>query len=231
MHPTNGTAYIAMKQTPSLNSSELDNCVLDMDGTLLDLHFDDIVWNVQLPLYYAKKNKCSVETARDYIKSTLERYRGSLDWYSFSHWENKLEIDISSIEMAVLHLVSVKKDTLHFLENAKKREKQLILATNAYPCSMRKKFAITGIDKYFDHVINSHDIGRAKEEAEFWNELRNRLNLENKRTLIVDDNLNVLRAASKCGYSALCAVSHPNSKGEEKHTEEFPSVASLAELL
>ena len=220
-----------MKKSLAICLSNLENYVLDMDGTLLDLHFDDTVWNSRLPYHYAKKNNCSLERAHGHIKSTLERSRGSLDWYSFPHWKNKLDIDISSIEMEVLHLVSVKKDTLRFLTNAKQRQKRLILATNAYPVSLKKKLAITGIDKYFDHILSAHEIGHAKEDTGFWNARSGKLSLRKTRTLIIDDNLDVLRAASKFGYPALCAISYPNSKGNKKNTEEFLGLTSLNELI
>ena len=43
----------------------------DMDGTLLDLAFDDLIWNTKLPERHAETHQCSLEHSQKYSKCIL----------------------------------------------------------------------------------------------------------------------------------------------------------------
>ena len=57
-----------------------DTLMLDMDGTLLDLAYDNYMWMEHIPAEYARKHEVSEEHARDRLYAAFERIEGKLDW-------------------------------------------------------------------------------------------------------------------------------------------------------
>ncbi|ENV68536.1 hypothetical protein F947_02691 [Acinetobacter towneri DSM 14962 = CIP 107472] len=45
--------------------------MFDMDGTLLDLAYDDFIWNEQLPIRYAELHACSLERSKEILYDFL----------------------------------------------------------------------------------------------------------------------------------------------------------------
>ena len=53
----------------------IDWVLLDMDGTLLDLHFDSYFWKQHLPKRYSELHKVELETIAPQIHHRLEENR------------------------------------------------------------------------------------------------------------------------------------------------------------
>lgn len=213
-----------------LDADHLDCIILDMDGTLLDLHFDDQVWNHCLPLQYAKKNDLAIQEAATEIKSLMAPIRGTLQWYCFDHWHSLVGIDLLSIENEVFNLVSTRPGAIEFLERLGDANCKLILASNADRRSMTRKLDHTQLSGYFDAIFSSQDFGFAKEATAFWHALQEEINFDPKRTLFVDDNHNVLAAAHQFGIKFLFGIQQPNSKGDTVESEYFHCLSSFEEL-
>ena len=136
------------------NAGEIDTIILDMDGTLLDLHFDQEVWNRVLPERFAAEFSCSVEAARAEVSARMDPAKGTLDWYCLDYWEDVLGINLTALEVEYAHLVCPRPGAIDFLEAVAKSTHRIVLATNAQPASMQRKFDITGIDRYFDDFFD-----------------------------------------------------------------------------
>ena len=54
-----------------INWHAIDAVLFDMDGTLLDLHYDNYFWNCHLPQHYAALHQLPVAEAVDLL---LEKY-------------------------------------------------------------------------------------------------------------------------------------------------------------
>ena len=61
--------------------SSLNTVFLDMDGTLLDLHFDNHFWLEHLPARYAEHYDLHPQEAKDRLIPMIMAERGSLNWY------------------------------------------------------------------------------------------------------------------------------------------------------
>ena len=68
--------------------------MLDMDGTLLDLAFDNFIWLSRVPEAYADAHGLAPEAARDRLYRWFHELRGSLDWYCLDHWSGRLDLDV-----------------------------------------------------------------------------------------------------------------------------------------
>ncbi|MGR8947330.1 MAG: HAD-IA family hydrolase, partial [Gammaproteobacteria bacterium] len=179
-------------QPSEVDFTQLDWVLLDMDGTLLDLYFDDKVWNQRLPERYAGAHNMPVEQAREAIQKLMAPIRGTLQWYCFENWQKMTGIDLMEIENEVYGYVQPRPGAIQFLQKLRSIPATIVLATNADRRSMSRKIAHTGIEQYFDYVISSHDFGYAKESSEFWSSLQAHLALVREKALFVDDNETVL---------------------------------------
>ena len=126
-------------------SAHIETVLLDMDGTLLDLHFDDQVWNYTLTARLAVVHGESVIAARARVAATLGDVRGSLNWYCLDHWTATFGISIHALEEELAHLVAIRDGTLLFLEFLRQRGYRSVLATNAHPASLARKLQLTGL--------------------------------------------------------------------------------------
>lgn len=210
--------------------NSIDSVFLDMDGTLLDLHFDNHFWLDHVPRRYAEARGLALEDARAELLRRYHDIQGTLEWYCVDHWSRELGLDIALLKAEVSHLIAVHPHVLEFLKGARQRGKRLALVTNAHQKALALKMEKTQLAGYFDRVLCAHDLGHAKEEQAFWRRLRQVEPFDPERTLFVDDSLSVLRSAREYGIRQLLAILAPDSKQPAREPAEFPSVRDFAGL-
>jgi HAD superfamily hydrolase (TIGR01509 family) len=204
---------------------------LDMDGTLLDLYYDNHFWREHVPLRYAEKHGISHDHARQELAVRYKHWAGTLEWYCVDFWSRELDMDIAALKEEVAHLIAVHPDVTDFLATARAAGKRVTLVTNAHRKSLDLKMRKTGLESYFDALHTSHDIGKAKETSGFWAELREHEPFDPNSTLLVDDSLPVLRSARDYGIANLLAVRFPDTRMPEKDPEEFQAIHSFKDLM
>lgn len=214
-----------------MNDDGVDTLVLDMDGTLLDLHFDDLVWNRLLPQRVAARTGRPAAEAAAFVRTTLDAERGTLRWYCMDHWSEVFGLSMSELEQAMSAHIRPRAGTLEFLEHLPALGLTRVLATNAHPRSLGLKLERTGLGRHFDHVVSAHELAAPKEDAAFWNRLAAATGMQAARAVLVDDNTAVLAAARASGFRAVFGVTRPSSAGPVKRYDDVPSVDSLTELL
>jgi HAD superfamily hydrolase (TIGR01509 family) len=210
---------------------DIDSVMLDMDGTLLDLHFDNHFWLEHVPLRYAEKNRISLDQAKTELMTRYRKAEGTLDWYCVDYWTDQLGLDIEMLKQEVDHLIAVFPYVVDFLDALRKKEKRIVLVTNAHGKALRIKMNRTRLGGHFDNLVCSHDLGLPKEDLDFWGKLQTIEPFSKTRTLFIDDSLPVLRSARLYGIDHLLAVYNPDSKGPEKDTGEFDAIRSFREIM
>jgi len=204
---------------------------LDMDGTLLDLHFDNHFWREHVPLRFAEKNGLDIDAARGQLFPRFASAEGTLDWYSVDYWSRELDLDIAELKKEVNHLIAVHPHVVEFLDQLRTAGKRIVLVTNAHGKSVDIKFECTQIGGHFDSVVCSHDIGLPKEHLDFWDQLQQTERFDRQTTLLIDDSLPVLHSAKHYGIAHLLAVYHPDSKGPRRDVESFMAIQHFADLM
>jgi 5'-nucleotidase len=215
---------------PSMQSSiprppwdRIDTVLIDLDGTLLDLAFDNWFWLERVPHAYALARGLEREAARAQLVPMYEAVEGTLSWYCIDHWSRELALDIRALkreEGARIGWLSGARDWLQALGRAGKRR---VIVTNAHPDTFQIKDERTGVSRYVDGFVSSHVVGAAKEDPRFWRDVDMHLQFDRERSLFVDDSLPVLRAAREAGVRWIYAVRAEQSR-------EFPTVTSVAQL-
>lgn len=209
----------------------IDTVLLDMDGTLLDLHFDNHFWQAHVPLRYAEARGLPHDVAREELMARYHARAGTLEWYSVDFWATELELDIMRLKEEVAHLIAVHPAVVDFLARLRRLNKRIVMATNAHHKSLTLKMAKTGLEPHFDAFVSAHETGFAKEQRGFWEKLQAIEPFDPARTLLVDDSLPVLDAARDYGIKHLLAVRTPDTRQPPKDTHGYPAIDSFAELL
>lgn len=209
----------------------IDTVLLDMDGTLLDLHYDNHFWLEHVPRRYAEARGLALDAARAELRERYRRVEGTLDWYCVDYWSEQLGLDIPLLKQEVEHLIAVHPHVIDFLAALRARDKHLVLVTNAHGKALALKLRRTPIGEYFDALVCSHDLGLPKEHVEFWDRLHATQPFARASTLLVDDSLPVLRAARTWEMEQLLAVKRPDSKLPEKDAGEFRAIADFRDIM
>jgi GMP/IMP 5'-nucleotidase len=210
---------------------DIDTVFLDMDGTLLDLHFDNHFWQEHVPLRYAEKHAMSVSDAKQVLYPRFRAVEGTIDWYCIDYWSRELGLDINALKRELEHLIQVHPHVAEFLQALRASGRRVVLLTNAHHKVVELKMATTGLAEHFHHLICAHAFRVPKEDPQFWPRLAAEDHFNPGRTLFVDDSLPVLRAARDYGIRHLRAVRLPDSKAPPKQTGDFIAIESFDELM
>ncbi|WP_435686579.1 GMP/IMP nucleotidase [Sedimenticola selenatireducens] len=211
--------------------NQIDTILLDMDGTLLDLHFDNYFWLEHVPRRYAESRGFSLERAKAELLSRYQSVEGTLEWYCVDHWSRELGLDIALLKAEVDHLIAVHPHVVDFLESARSWEKRIVLVTNAHQKALALKMERTKLQGYFDAVVCSHDLGLPKEEPTFWDKFQQIEPFEKSRALFVDDSLSVLESARDYGIAWLIRVLKPDTRGPARESEGFMAIEDFSAIL
>ena len=213
-----------------LNWEAIDTVLLDMDGTLLDLHFDTYFWTEHVPQRYAEKHGISREAAKAELFPRMRAVEGTMDWYCIDYWSRELDLDIALLKQEVDHLIAVHPHVTEFLDAVRRAGKRMVLVTNAHMKSLELKMERTRLGGHFDALVCTHEFGMPKEEPALWERLREREPFDPARTLLVDDSLPVLRSARGYGIAWLLAVLRPDSRLPPRQVSEFDAIDSFREI-
>ncbi|MEJ5042417.1 GMP/IMP nucleotidase [Pseudomonas sp. B21-036] len=216
---------------PSLAWHDIDTVLLDMDGTLLDLHYDNHFWLEHLPQRYAELHGISRAMAELEMQPLFERHAGSLNWYCLDFWSAELKLPVRELKLETADLIALRPDADTFLQAIRQAGKRVILITNAHRDSLSLKLERVALAPYFERLISSHDYGFPKEDQQFWNALHADTGFDPARSLFIDDTLAILRSARDFGVAHLLAVRQPDSRKGPRDTAEFAAQEDYRDLL
>lgn len=209
----------------------VDTVLLDMDGTLLDLHFDNHFWQTHLPRRYAEAHGTDPTLALQYLQRRFDEVQGTLQWYCLDFWQAELGLDIVALKREVSHLIALRPHTAAFLDALRHSGKTIWLITNAHPNSLALKLEHTPLARWLDRITSSHTLGAAKEDPAFWRALQRLHPFDISRTLFVDDSVAVLAAARHYGIGQLLCITHPDSRAPVRHVTGFHTVTDFDHVL
>jgi len=205
--------------------------MLDMDGTLLDLHYDTYFWLTHLPQRYAQQQNIAPDEARARILERIRREKGTLNWYCVDYWSDQLQLDVGSLKREVSHKIGFRPHVQAFLRQLQRTHHRVVIVTNAHEAGLNLKLARTGLRGYVDHIYTSHQFGRPKEDPLFWQGLQQQEDFDPNTSMLIDDSLPVLRSARDFGIAHLLAVLSPDSQAPAGESDDFTAIHHFDELL
>lgn len=216
---------------PGIDWARVRHVLLDMDGTLLDLAFDNFIWREMVPTRYAAARGIDLASARRELEPRFMAVAHTLPWYDTNYWSAITGIDIAALHREFQHRIGILDGTVAFLDAVRASGRPIWLVTNAHPDSWRPKLEQTGIAHYFEQIISSWDMQAPKEDARYWQRLRARHEFDPARVLFADDSLPVLQSARAFGMGQIVAMTHPDTSQPPRRFDDFFSVARVSELL
>lgn len=220
-----------LSDDPARLLDDCDTLMLDMDGTLLDLAFDNHMWQECIPDEYARARGIPPERARVELAGKYRSVLGTLDWYCLDHWSDLLGIDVLGLHRRMRDRIGFLPGARDFLVEASARDMRLLLVSNSHPATLAVKSEATGLADWFDAVYLSHRVGFAKEDQSFWRALAQAEKFDRDRAVFVDDTERVLEAAQKFGLANLLAVTRPDTTLPPRSCGPFTGIECVAELL
>jgi putative hydrolase of the HAD superfamily len=214
-----------------LDWNDIDTVLLDMDGTLLDRHFDDHFWLEHVPKRYAAKQRIPLDEAKSSLYSRFRSQENTLNWTNLDYWSEQLGLDIPLLKEEVNHLIAVHPFVVDFLLYLKQHGKEIYLVTNAHSKTLALKLRKTRIGPYFSGIISAHELGLPKEDEAFWPALRKRIPYQPERTLLGEDSETNLATAASYGIRYLVYVSRFSSAVKPEASERFTSIQYFSQLI
>lgn len=202
-----------------------------MDGTLLDLAYDNWFWRTLVPERYGQLRGVSLDQAIAELRPHFESLAHTLPWYCTDHWSQLTGLNIAALKRESRERIGVLDGAEQFLSAVRDSGRHLWIATNAHRDSWQVKLEKTGLAHYFELIISSHDFGAPKESQLFWNALHKQHPFVRERALFADDSVPVLNGAQTFGIGQIRAIACPEKGQPRRQISGFVAVDGLVDLL
>lgn len=216
---------------PKTALAESETLMLDMDGTILDLAFDNYVWKEVVVGRYAEHNGLEYKAARDRLFAKYAAIQGDLEWYCLDHWSERLGFDVLELHHEMHHRIEYLPGAQAFLEEVSALDVRLLLVTNSHHDTLRLKDETLNFSRYFDGLYSSHSYGHAKERQEFWHALQDDTGFDPATTMFIDDTHPVLHSAAEYGIEHLVAVTRPDTSEPVRENGTYVGIEGVSVLL
>ncbi len=210
---------------------QIDSVLLDMDGTLLDRHFDDHFWLEHVPRTYARRQNIPLDKAKEELFRRYRSQEGTLNWTDLDYWSRELGLDIPALKRQVDHLIDVHPFVPEFLDRVRRSGRRVWLVTNAHGKTLKLKMERTALAGHFHGIVMSHDLGAPKEDPSFWPRARRTIGFAPERTLLAEDTPAVLDAAAAFGIRFLVQVSRHSSSRPPEAQGRYFSIHFFSEIM
>jgi FMN phosphatase YigB (HAD superfamily) len=211
--------------------TDIRTVLLDMDGTLLDLHYDNHFWMEYLPKAYAEARGIPEVQARDQLNSQLDAARGSLPWYCLDHWSRAPGHGHSTAQArtAPHDPHAALRPRIPALA-ALTASLDVLLVTNAHPETLSIKMGEVDITGWFDRVVVSHDLDAPKEQQAFWERLQD-LHPFDPPTPADRRHGERARCRPALRHRHLLTLQQPDSSRQRRIDTRFPGIHHFDEIM
>ncbi len=214
-----------------INWHDIDTVLLDMDGTLLDRHFDDHFWLEHVPTRWAAINGADLAFAREHLYALFRSQENTLNWTDLDYWSDRLGLDIPLLKREVEHLIAVHPFVIEFLLFLKQHGKSIWLVTNAHSKTLDLKMRKTLIGGYFDGIVSAHQVGLPKEDGRFWHALQRFIPYDPHRTMLGEDSEANLITAAGYAIKYLIYVGRHSSTAPPLTSRNFATINYFNQLI
>jgi putative hydrolase of the HAD superfamily len=224
------TQHSALSPQHFLNWDEIDDVLLDMDGTLLDRHFDNFFFEEELPRRYAALHGLQLEESRNALMTMYRSVEGELAWTDLHYWTQRVGIDVVALHRELDHMIGFLPGAEDFLRYLHLLGKRVTIVTNAHEAGVSVKVAKTGLDRHVDRIVNAFEVGYLKMRPEYWPHCQRLLGFDPAKSLYMDDDEGCLIAADQFGVAHLIHSAKSSSQLPPVPLTQFVSVTSFSPL-
>jgi putative hydrolase of the HAD superfamily len=163
----------------------------DLDGTLINSSYADLVWLKGLPTIFAKEKEISFEHAQEYL---LKEYNAigdeRVEWYDIDFWFKKYKLHYSWKQLLddYKNAIEPYPEVPEVLKRLSKNY-TLILSSNAKREFIDIEVTESTIKPYFSHIFSSiSDFHQVKKETKFYRKICNTLRIDRHELIHIGDN-------------------------------------------
>lgn len=225
------TQHSVLSPQHFIDWERIDDVLLDMDGTLLDRHFDNFLFEEELPRRYAALHRLSCEESRDRLMAMYRSVEGELAWTDLHYWTKRVGIDVVALHKELDHMIGFLPGAEEFLHHLRSLGKRVTIITNAHEAGVSVKTAKTGLDRLVGRIVDAFEVGSLKMRPEYWPSCQRLLGFDPARSLYMDDDEGCLIAAKRFGVAHLVHSAKSSSQLPPAPLAEFLSITGFASLL
>jgi putative hydrolase of the HAD superfamily len=215
----------------SVDWTQIDDVLLDMDGTLLDRHFDNFFFEEALPRRYADLHRLPFEEARNCLMAMYRSVEQELAWTDLHYWTGRVGIDVVAMHRELAHMIAFLPGAERFLSAMKEQGRRVTILTNAHRAGVNIKSEKTGLDRMVHRIVDAFEVGYLKMRPEYWPACRRLVGFDPVRSLYIDDDEHCLTAASRFGLAYLFHSAKSSSQLPPAFSVAFRSIEQLPLLL
>ncbi|HZK12174.1 MAG TPA: HAD family hydrolase [Atribacterota bacterium] len=186
----------------------------DVDGTLIDLEYNDLIWFKEIPELIAKKKRISFEKSLKYVGEEYNKLgEHNLNWYDINYWVTYFGIKVSPKNILEKYESQVKifPEVISLLEELKKNFILIVIT------SMPREFLIPKmkkLEKYFKFSFSALSDFKELKNSEIYSKISKTLNVRPAQILHIGDHWEFdYLAAQKAGMNAIYLDRSNTKKG------------------
>ena len=187
----------------------------DVDGTLVDLEYNDLIWFKEIPELVAKKKKISFEGSLKLVQDEYTKLgEHNLNWYDINYWISYFGLEISPDKIFEKYELQVQiyPEVIPLLEELKKDF--ILIVTTAMP----REFLIPKmkkLEKYFKFSFSALSDFKELKNSEIYSKISKALNVPPEQILHIGDHWEFdYLAAQKAGMNAIYLDRSNTKKGK-----------------
>lgn len=202
----------------------------DVDGTLVDAEYNDLVWLKEIPRLYAEKEGIDFKTAYDFILSEYEKVgENDMRWYDMNYWLELFGINRTYAEIMQKYTDRIKiyPEVEKILEILQNRLKMVVISL------MPREFLDVKLKKlngYFSRTFSTTSDFKSQKTTGVYIEICRLLCISENELLHIGDSWEKdYIAPKKAGIKTLYLDRTGNS--ESLAVEEKDTIRTLEEAL
>jgi putative hydrolase of the HAD superfamily len=187
----------------------------DVDGTLVDLEYNDLIWFKEIPELVAKKKKIIFEKSLKYVHEEYDKLgEHNLNWYDIDYWISYFGLEISPNKIFEKYepQVQIYPEVIPLLEELKKNFILIVIT------AMPREFLIPKmkkLEKYFKFSFSALSDFKELKNSEIYSKISKALKVCPEQILHIGDHWEFdYLAAQKAGMNAIYLDRSNTKKGK-----------------
>ncbi len=187
----------------------------DVDGTLVDLEYNDLIWFKEIPELVAKKKKISFERSLKYVYEEYAKLgECNLNWYDINYWISYFDLEISPNKIFEKYESQVKiyPEVIPLLEELKKNFILIVIT------AMPREFLVPKmkkLEKYFKFSFSALSDFKELKNSEIYSKISKALKVHPEQILHIGDHWEFdYLAAQKAGMNVIYLDRSNTKKGK-----------------
>ncbi|MCR5112942.1 MAG: HAD hydrolase-like protein [Acholeplasmatales bacterium] len=197
------------------NLDNYDNFILDYDGTLLN----SMVYWYHAPSAFirwlGKEPKADLDEriGKDNLIDNIMLMNNE---YGFNKSEEEIIKLLDDFILATYPHVLTKDGAFRLLDFLKKNNKKIILLSASGKTMLERSIENTRVKDYLDHFFPAEIINKSKATGEAHEYVINELKLNRDKTIVLDDDINVIRSMNRLGIDSIAIKDFLNGSFEDE---------------